>query len=115
MRRCASTFPRLRRRAPRRRSSIRSIRRATALSLFLRPTPTPLIYSFYSPGNTPISFSQHTTTDIIDIVWTARNAPVGATFDLDWALDGGAHTVITGVSSPYSHQKTGTGGHGLDL
>jgi hypothetical protein len=23
--------------------------------------------------------------------------------------------VITGVSSPYSHQKTGTGGHGLDL
>jgi hypothetical protein len=83
----------------------------------LAPTssPTPIIDSFYSPSNSPISFSQHTTTDIIDIVWTTRNAPVGATFDLDWALDGGAHTVITGVSSPYSHQKTGTGGHGLDL
>jgi hypothetical protein len=83
----------------------------------LAPTssPTPIIDSFYSPSNSPISFSQHTTTDIIDLVWSTRNAPVGATFDLDWALDGGAHTVITGVSSPYSHQRTGTGGHGLDL
>jgi hypothetical protein len=46
---------------------------------------------------------------------SSRNTPSGATFNLDWALDGGAHTLITGVASPYSHQRTGTGGHGLDL
>jgi hypothetical protein len=54
--------------------------------------PLPAIDSFYSPSNSPYSFAQHTTTDIIDLVWTSRNAPSGATFDLDWALDGGAHT-----------------------
>jgi hypothetical protein len=77
--------------------------------------PLPAIDSFYSPSNSPYSFAQHTTTDVIDLVWTSRNTPSGATFDLDWALDGGAHTLITGVTSPYSHLSTGTGGHGLDL
>jgi hypothetical protein len=72
-------------------------------------------HSFYSPSNSPYSFAQHTTTDIIDLVWTSRNTPSGATFNLDWALDGGAHTLITGVTSPYSHLSTGTGGHGLDI
>lgn len=77
--------------------------------------PLPAIDSFYSPSNSPYSFAQHTTTDIIDLVWTSRNTPSGATFNLDWALDGGAHTLVTGVASPYSHLRTGTGGHGLDL
>jgi hypothetical protein len=77
--------------------------------------PLPAIDSFYSPSNSPYSFAQHTTTDIIDLVWTSRNTPSGATFNLDWALDGGAHTLITGVTSPYSHLSTGTGGHGLDI
>jgi hypothetical protein len=84
-------------------------------ALTLGAGPLPAIDSFYSPSNSPYSFNQHTTTDIIDLVWSARNPPTGATFDLDWALDGGAHTLITGVSSPYSHQRTGTGGHGLDI
>jgi hypothetical protein len=84
-------------------------------ALTLGTGPLPAIDSFYSPSNSPYSFSQHTTTDIIDLVWTSRNTPSGATFNLDWALDGGAHTLITGVASPYSHQRTGTGGHGLDL
>jgi hypothetical protein len=84
-------------------------------ALSLGTGPLPAIDSFYSPSNSPYSFSQHTTTDIIDLVWTSRNTPSGATFNLDWALDGGAHTLITGVASPYSHQRAGTGGHGLDL
>jgi hypothetical protein len=84
-------------------------------ALTLGTGPLPAIDSFYSPSNSPYSFAQHTTTDIIDLVWTSRNTPSGVTFNLDWALDGGAHTLITGVTSPYSHLKTGTGGHGLDL
>jgi hypothetical protein len=84
----------------------------------LAPTssPTPIIDSFYSPSNSPISTSRSTRRRTSSISSGRRETRrVGATFDLDWALDGGAHTVITGVSSPYSHQKTGTGGHGLDL
>jgi hypothetical protein len=87
-------------------------------ALTLGTGPLPAISSFYSPSNSPYSFAQHTTTDIIDLVWSTRNAPSGVTFDLDWALDGGAHTLISGVALSgglYQHLKTGAGGHGLDL
>lgn len=75
----------------------------------------PLIDSFYSPSNGQYNFAQHTTTDIIDLVWSARNAPSGATFNLEWSFNGGGYTTIAGVSSPYSHLAGGAGGHGLDL
>jgi hypothetical protein len=80
----------------------------------LPPTaaPTPLITSFYSPSNGQFNFAQHTTTDIIDVVWSTLNAPSGATFDLEWSFAGGGYTTISGVTSPYSH---GPASHGLDL
>jgi hypothetical protein len=83
----------------------------------LPPTaaPAPLVTTFYSPSNGQFNFAQHTTTDIIDLVWAISNMPSGGSLDLEWALAGGATTRITAVSSPYSHQRTGTGGHGLDL
>lgn len=59
------------------------------------------------------------TTEVITVAWDSAN--VGSfTFALNWSLGGAyfganAITTITGVTSPYSHDDTGAGGHGLDL
>jgi hypothetical protein len=60
--------------------------------------------------------AQSTTADTITMQWTTRNAPGSETYDLLWSNDGGATvTTITGVTTPYVHNKTGTGGHGYDI
>lgn len=91
----------------------------TAVNVFVPALPAtsgppPLITSFFSTSNGR-NFSQNTTTNEIDLDGSVSNPPSGYTLDLEWSLDGGATTRITGISLPYHHNDTGTGGHGLDL
>lgn len=74
--------------------------------------------------------SANTGTDVVTVTWgyaidgVAWPLPVWATFDLLWRQiqdvtkpggDGATQNVNAGVTSPYSHQKLGTGGHGWDV
>jgi hypothetical protein len=72
--------------------------------------PTPLI-------DTIGPVTQNTTSDIIQIPWTVRNPPTSYTMTLLWNYNNTGWNANTGISSvsPYQHQRTGTGGHGLDL
>lgn len=59
------------------------------------------------------------TTEEITVAWSVEN--LGSyTMNLLWSLGGAYHganaiTEIAGVTSPYTHNDTGSGGHGLDL
>jgi hypothetical protein len=63
--------------------------------------------------------SVNNTTEEIVVAWDVQN--LGSyTQNLLWSLGGAYHganaiTEIAGISSPYTHNDTGTGGHGLDL
>ena len=71
----------------------------------------------------PLTAIPNVSTDVVTIAWSfavaglPRAFPSWATFDLQWrrGMGPGAVTTIAGITSPYSHLKTGTGGHGLDL
>lgn len=71
-------------------------------------------------NNLRVSSIDNTANEIV-LAWDSYNIPVGATFNLEWSLggtyfgQGSVDTTITGITSPYTHNDTGTGGHGLDL
>jgi hypothetical protein len=72
------------------------------------PAALPIVYLWNS--------AQSTTADTITMQWTVTNAPASPSYDLLWSNDRGATiTTIAGVSTPYVHNKTGTGGHGYDI